>query len=297
MNKEIYYLMRVFCTVVESGSFSSAADELDVQAPAVSKAIAKLENMLGKRLLNRSTRFVETSEVGKYLYEEASKQLSFLNATLETVESWNSSVKGSLKVTATPAIGEGLLSQIISDFNQTYPSVSIELMFTNEVITLPSKNIDIAIRSSNKLEDSSLISKKLFSVKRLVVAAPNYVNKYGMPDKVNDLVRHQCLSFKHRKNLNTWSYTQKNKQCAITTKATVICNHYSSLQMLCIQGVGIARLFDYQVKHELETNRLIQLLPNINWGEQTIHAIYQEKMNDSPKVKAFLKCIQKYNPS
>jgi len=297
MNKEIYYLMRVFCTVVESGSFSAAADELDVQAPAVSKAIAKLENMLGKRLLNRSTRFVETSEIGKYFYEEASEQLSFLNATLETIESWNSSVKGSLKVTATPAIGEGLLSQIISDFNQSYPSVSIELLFTNDVITLPSQNIDIAIRSSNSLEDSSLISKKLFTVKRLVVAAPNYINKYSAPDKVDDLVKHQCLNFKHRKNLNTWSYTQNNKQCAITTKAAIICNNYSSLQIMCIQGIGIARLFDYQVKHELEAGSLIQLLPKTNWGEQTIHAIYQEKMNDSPKVRAFLKCIQKYSPS
>jgi len=296
MNKEVFYLMRVFCAVVESGSFSAAADELDVQAPAVSKAIAKLESMLGKRLLNRSTRFVEASEVGRYFYKEASEQLSLLNSTFEAVESWNSSVKGLLKVTATPAIGEGLLSKIISDFHLSYPLVSLELMFANKIITLPSQNIDIAIRSSNKVEDSALISKKLFSVKRLVVAAPNYINKYGKPEKVDELTKHRCLNFKHRKNLNSWCYTKNNREFSITTKAPITCNNYSSLQNMCIQGVGIARLFEYQVKHDLETGRLIQLLPNTNWGEQTIHAIYQEKMNDSPKVKALVEFLQNIQP-
>jgi len=292
MNKEIFYLMRVFCTVVESGSFSSAADELGVQAPAVSKAITKLEGMLGKRLLNRSTRFVETSEVGRYFYEEASEQLSFLSLTLETIESWNSTVKGSLKITATPAIGEGLVSNIISEFCNRYPSVSIDLMFANEVIKLPSQNIDIALRSSNLLEDSSLISKKLFSVKRMVVAAPNYIKKYGNPENVDDLIGHKFLNFKHKKNLNSWPFTQRNKQSVITTKASITCNNYSSLRNMCIQGLGVARLFEYQIKQELEEGKLIQLLPNAHWGEQTIHAIYQEKMSDSPKVKAFIECIQ-----
>ncbi|MCJ8321357.1 MAG: LysR family transcriptional regulator [Colwellia sp.] len=292
MDKEIFYLMRVYCTVVELRSFSAAADELGVQAPAISKAIAKLESMLGKRLLNRSTRSVEMSEVGSYFYKQAIEHLTTLNSTLEVVESWNSAVKGSLKVTATPAVGEGFISKVIAEFHQSYPYVAIELLFTNEIIKLPSQNIDIAIRSSNKLENSCLRSKQLISAKRMVLASPSYIEKHGVLNNVDDISRHQCLNFKHKKVLNLWPYFIKNQQFEVITNDTLVCNNYASLRDMCIQGVGIARLFQYQVMDELANGKLIQLLPKTNWGEQTIHAIYHEKMADAPKVKAFVDLLQ-----
>ena len=136
MDREIFYLMRVFCSVVEYNSFSLAANKLDVQAPAVSKAIAKLENLVGQRLLNRSTRSVETTDVGDFFYKEATSQLSSLDSTLEIVGSWNSEVKGLLKVTSTHAVGEDLISKTLANFCQHFPSVTVELMFTNDVIKL-----------------------------------------------------------------------------------------------------------------------------------------------------------------
>jgi len=292
MNKEIFYLMHVYCTVVEMKSFSAAADELGVQAPAISKAIAKLESRLGKRLLNRSTRSVELSEVGSYFYKQAIEQLTALNSTLEVVESWNSTVKGSLKVTATPAVGEGFISKVIAEFHQNYPAVAIELIFTNNIIKLPSQNIDIAIRSSNNLENSCLRSKPLISAKRMVLASPSYIEEYGVPNNVDDIPHHQCLNFKHNKSLNSWSYYIKKQKFEVITNDTLVCNNYASLRDMCIQGVGIARLFQYQVMDELASGKLIQLLPNTHWGEQTIHAIYHEKMANAPKVKAFINLLQ-----
>ena len=294
MDKEIYYLMRVFCTVAETGSFSLAADKLGVQAPAVSKAIAKLERGLGKRLLNRSTRSLEISEVGHYFFKQAIEQLSSLNSALEVVESWNSSLKGSLKITSTHAIGEDLISNTIAYFCFSYPAVSMELMFTNELIRLPSQNIDIAIRSSNKLEDSSLRSKKLFSVKRLLVASPTHISMHGTPNKIDDLASHECLNFKHRKTLNSWSYYDKGQQCEFTSKSTITCNSYSALRRMCIQGMGVARLFEYQIKDELKNGTLVELLPDTSWGEQNIHAVYHDKMSSSPKIRAFIDHFQKH---
>ena len=294
MDKEIFYLMRVFCAVVESGSFSVAADKLAVQPPAISKAIAKLEKILGKRLLNRSTRSVEVSEVGQYFFKEAMEQLCALNSALEVVESWNNSLQGSLKITSTPSVGEDLVCNTIDDFCYRYPDISIELIFTNEVIKLPSQNIDIAIRSSNKLEDSNLKSKTLFAVKRRLVASPSYIATHGLPDDAEQLSQHQCLHFKHKKTLNSWSYSDNNQPSQITTASTITCNSYAALKRMCIQGMGIARLFEYQVAAALKNGQLITLLPDSNWGEQSIHAVYHDKMSHSPKIMAFVEHFQKY---
>lgn len=294
MDREIFYLMRVFCSVVESGSFTLAANKLGVQAPAVSKAIAKLERLVGKRLLNRSTRSVETSEVGRFFYREAMSHLSSLNTSLEVVESWNSAVKGLLKITSTPAVGEDLISNIIASFYHNFPSVTFDLTFTNEVIKLPSQNIDIAIRSSKKLEDSSLRSKELFSVKRLVVASPSYIEINGSPAYPDNLNSHKCLNFKHSKMLNLWSSNTKGQKRDITTNTTIASNSYSALRRMCIQGLGIARLFEYQIKDELKNGKLVELMPNTNWGSQSIHAVYHDKMSNSPKLGAFVDHFQRY---
>lgn len=293
MDKDIFYLMRVFCSVVEYGSFSLAANKLDVQAPAVSKAIAKLEKLVGKRLLNRSTRSVEASDVGRYFYKEAISQLSSLDSSLEVVGSWASEVKGLLKITSTHAVGEDLISSTLSSFCQQFPSVTLELMFTNDIITLPSQNIDVAIRSSNALEDSCLKSKELFSVQRLVVASPSFLQKHTDLTNIDVLSSLDCLNFKHRKRLDLWPFTYQGQSRRIIANTLIACNSYAALRRMCIEGLGIARLFEYQIKDELKNGELVELWPDADWGVQSIHAIYHEKISNSPKLAAFVEHFQK----
>ena len=293
MDKEMFYLMRVFCSVVEYGSFSLAANKLDVQAPAVSKAVAKLEKLLGKRLLNRSTRSVEVNDVGRYFYKEAMSQLSSLNASLEIVGSWNSEVKGLLKITSTHAVGEDLISKTLANFCQQFPAVTLELMFTNDLITLPSQNIDVAIRSSNALEDSSLRSRELFSVKRVVVASPSYLLEHTYLTNIDALNTLNCLNFKHKKMLDLWPFTLQGQARKIIANTFIACNSYAALRRMCIEGLGIARLFEYQIKDELKNGDLVKLWPDANWGAQSIHAIYHEKMSNSPKLAAFIEHFRK----
>jgi DNA-binding transcriptional LysR family regulator len=277
---------------VDAGSFSLAAEKLGVQTPAVSKAIAKLEDIVGKKLLNRSTRTLESTDVGKMFYAEGLQQLISIEHLLESVGSWNSSVKGKLKITSTPAVGEYLIAKNIAAFRSLFPAVSLNLMFTNDIITLPSQNIDIALRSSDKLEDSCLTSRKLLEVNRIVVASSAYIEEHGKPEKPEHIVQHQCLNFYHRKQYNLWAYSVRDRSYELSINTEINCNSYTALKDMCVQGMGVSRLFEYQVSSELQDGSLIKLLPSVNWGTQSVHAVYHNKMNDSPKVKAFIEHFQ-----
>ncbi|MBN7797329.1 LysR family transcriptional regulator [Parahaliea mediterranea] len=293
MEKDIFYLLKVFCCVVEQGSFSRAADQLGVQGPAVSKAVARLEEQLGKRLFNRTTRTLEVTEAGRLLYRDGVEQLVSLRAVLGRIESRDDLAQGTLGITATPAVGERLAYAHIADFKRRYPGVSLSLNLTNEMIKLPSQSIDIALRSSSRLEDSSLTSQHLFNVRRVIVASPSYLAEHGTPDTPARIGRHRCLNFFHRRAYDNWAYTLGDARAEVATHSEVSCNSYAAIKGLCLGGLGLARLFEYQVEAEIRSGELVCLLPDVDWGSQAIHAIYHGKMGDSPKVRAFIEHLKR----
>lgn len=288
MDKDLVPLLRVLCAVVEAGSLSAAADRLDVQPPAISKSLAKLEKLLGKRLLNRTTRAIEITEVGQFVYKEGLKQLRALETLLESAASFDQAPTGTLTITATPSIGEYLIVPSLVDFGRQYPQLAIDLLFSNSMMRLPSQNIDIAIRSSQALEDSTLTSRKLFDVNRVVVASPGYLEKAGTPQEPEDISHHACLNFRHRDLYDQWAYFEHNVHHELTTRTTFCANSYTTLKSLCLGGMGLARLFEYQVREELNNGELVRIAGHVDWGRQAIHAVYHGKLVDSPKVQAFL---------
>ncbi|MBC3765563.1 LysR family transcriptional regulator [Neptunicella marina] len=292
MDKELIYLLRVFCTVVEQGSFTQAAEKLHVQTPAISKAVSRLESLLNKRLLNRSTRLMETSDAGLKLYKQATEQLASIDAMLATIRNDQAEPEGTLHITATPAVGEYLSNQHIAAFCQQYPKLNIDMLLTNDLVPLPSQQIDIALRSSHHLEDSNLTSKLLMSAKRILVASPDFICNLPQPINPEQLEQLPCLHFQHNKRLSNWDCTKGKHHLSVTTTGNIACNSYSSLKQLCMQGMGIARLFDYQIEKELKNHKLVQVLPEYNWGEQHIYAVYHGKMQHTPKVKAFIEFIK-----
>lgn len=292
MNKEIFSLITTFCTVVEENSFTRAAELLGVNPPAVSKTVAKLESLVGKKLLNRTTRKMEVTEVGKLLYSEGTKHLLGWDELIERTRSYDTLLQGRLKITCTPTVGEALIAQSLSDFKKKYPELSLDLLFTNEIVKLPSQNIDIALRSSRSLEDSSLMSKKVYDVRRVIVASPEYLarlpNRFDSPAQLSEV---SCLNFYHRKPFSVWEYALNGDVNQVETHSEVKCNNYETLKKLCVNGLGVARLFEYQIRPELNNGTLIELFPDYHWGQQSIHAIYNERMNNSPKVKAFIEYL------
>lgn len=288
IDKQLFYLLRVFCAVVEEQSFTKAATKLKIQSPAVSKAIARLEKQLNKRLLNRSTRMLELTDVGQMLHLNAQNQLLTLDNTLEQIATFQSKPVGKLKVTATPSIGEYLAANYLAAFQEQYPQIQLDIKLSNDIIALPSQQIDVALRSSEQLEDSQLTSRPMMTAKRVLVASADYQDRHGLPKKPSQLTEHKCLVFKHEHQLDTWLFKQREATHQVAVNASLLSNSYSVIKSMCERGQGIARVFDYQVANEINTGALIPVLDDYHWGEQTIHAIYHGKMKDSPKLAAFL---------
>lgn len=288
MDKDLVPLLRVFCAVVEAGSLSGAADRLAVQPPAISKSLARLEKLLGKRLLNRTTRAIGITEAGRYVYAEGLKQLLALEVLLENVGAFDEAPAGTLTITASSAIGEYLIAPSLAGFARRFPRVSVDLLFSNTLVRLPSQNIDVAIRSSQALEDSTLTSRKLFEVTRVVVASPTYLERAGTPQEPEEIAHHACLHFRHRELYDHWAYFDHGAHHELATPTTFSANSYAALKTLCLAGMGVARLFEYQVKEELKHGELVRIARHVDWGRQSIHAVYHGRLADSPKVQAFL---------
>ncbi|TLM79370.1 LysR family transcriptional regulator [Microbulbifer harenosus] len=288
MDKDLIALLRVFCAVAEAGSLSAAADRLDVQPPAISKSLARLETLLGKRLFNRTTRAIEITEVGRYVYAEGLKQLLALEALVENVGAFDQAPAGTLTITASSTIGEYLIAPSLADFARQFPQIAVNLLFSNTMLRLPSQNIDIAIRSSQALEDSTLTSRKLFEVARVVVASPTYLERAGTLQEPEEITHHACLNFRHRELYDQWDYVRDNIHHELATRTTYSANSYATLKTLCLTGLGVARLFEYQVKEELKRGELVAIARHVDWGRQSIHAVYHGRLADSPKVQAFL---------
>ncbi|QIL91149.1 LysR family transcriptional regulator [Microbulbifer sp. SH-1] len=288
MDKDLLALLRVFCAVAEAGSLSAAADRLDVQPPAISKSLARLETLLGKRLFNRTTRAIEITEVGRYIYAEGLKQLLALEALVENVGAFDQAPAGTLTITASSTIGEYLIAPSLADFARQFPQIGVNLLFSNTMLRLPSQNIDVAIRSSQVLEDSTLTSRKLFEVARVVVASPTYLERAGTPQEPEEITHHACLNFRHRELYDQWDYVHDNIHHELATRTAYSANSYATLKTLCLTGMGVARLFEYQVKEELKRGELVAIARHVDWGRQAIHAVYHGRLADSPKVQAFL---------
>lgn len=252
----------------------------------------RLENLLGNRLLHRTTRALQLTDAGSLLYQEGMTQLLSLGELLDRVRGQNHQPSGLLNITATPAVGEQLITPMLVDFSAQYPLLQINLLCTNEMVRLPSQGMDVAIRSSLQLEDSNLTSQPLLDVRRVVVASPAYLQQAGIPSTPGQVATHACLHFYHQGILDAWAYQYAGETSTVTTQSSIRVNSYASLKALCLAGMGLARLFEYQVLEELASGKLVKVAAQVNWGHQTLHAVYHGKLAQSLKLQAFVAAFQ-----
>ena len=291
MHKDMLHLLKVYCQVVECKSFTLAAELLDLQPPAVSKSVAKLERVLGCKLLNRSTRAIEMTDAGELLFRQGREQLSSFEGVLEQLAAAQSRIQGTIRISATPLVGEKWVVPVIMELRQRYPELKIDLSLSNDLVSLPSMNVDIALRSSHELEDSSLFCKKLCEFERLLVASPAFLETCGEIKQIEDLRTIDCLLFKHRNPLCSWGYVSEDGSATTTLDSQVYSNSYTALESLCLAGAGVARMFRYQVQEHIEAGRLLPVLADCQWGKQSLHAVYHQKLKDSPKLNVFLQAL------
>ena len=280
--------MTIFVKVVDAGSFAAAARHFGMSAAMVSKHVQTLEEHLGARLLNRTTRRVSATEVGQHFYERCMRILSELEEAERVAGDLQTTPRGLLRVTAPVSFGTRQLAPAIADYLASYPDVSIDLSLDDPYVDLVARHFDLAIRLG-ALVDSSLIARKLCTLAMVVCASPGYLEKYGTPREPRDLVFHNCLAYTYANPRSVWTFVDQNgEQNVIRISGRFLANSGDALLALVLRGAGIMLAPDYLVEEELKAGRLIRLLPDYTTPETPVHAVYPHSHYLSAKTRTFI---------
>lgn len=290
--------MSVFAKVVEEGSFSSAARALKLTPSAVSKQIGRLEDRLGVRLLNRTTRQLSATEEGDAFYQRCVRILTDMEEAELAVSQRHSAPRGTLRVNCGVAFGKHQISPLIAEFLERYPEVSVEMTQTDALADLVEEGQDIAIRFG-KLQDSSMVARQLTISRRAICCSPEYLKRHGEPKHPSELAAHNCLSFSTAIHLNEWVFRLADgAEFPFRAQGNFTANNGETIHEMVQSGLGIARLAEFLVGPDVREGRLVRILePYYRDIEVPINAVYPTRRHLSPKVRAFVDfLVEKFNP-
>ncbi|RWR02547.1 LysR family transcriptional regulator [[Pantoea] beijingensis] len=283
----------IFVAVVESGSFSRAAEQLHMANSVVSRAVKKLENKLGVELLTRTTRQIKLTQEGEKYFRHVQKLLQEMAAAENELMESQLTPRGVLRIDAATPVILHLLMPLIKPFRERYPQMRLSLVSSETFINLIERKVDIAIRAGN-LTDSSLRARPLFLSYRRVVASPDYLSKFSRPTKVADLATHTCLGFTEPLNLNRWPLQQQDGQLYEITP-DITSNSGETLKQLCLSGNGIACLSDYMIDKEIEEGKLVTLMADkVLPVEMPFNAVYYSDRAVSSRIRAFIDFLSEH---
>ena len=277
----------IFVAVVESGSFSRAAEQLNLANSAVSRAVKKLEMKLGVSLLNRTTRQLSLTEEGERYFRRVQLVLQEMGAAETELMESRQTPRGLLRIDAATPVILHLLMPMIKPFRERYPEVTLSLVSSETFINLIERKVDVAIRAGT-LTDSSLRARPLFTSYRKIVAAPDYLERYGTPATICDLKTHVCLGFTEPVKLNTWPVACEDGQL-LDIEPGMTSNSGETLKQLCLTGNGIACLSDYMIDKEIERGELVELLAEYRLPvEMPFSAVYYSDRAVSTRIRSFI---------
>lgn len=277
--------IRVFLEVVDQGSFTAAGKKLDMPTSTVSRRISRLEAQLGARLLQRTTRKLSVTDAGRIYYQRSERALLALEEAQNAVTEMQATPKGLVRVTA-PVEFQSLVP-VVSDFLKKYPQVQVTLDLSNRYVDLVEEGFDLAIRAG-ELRDSSLVAKQLASAHFLLVASPEYLKQRGMPKKVEDLRKHECIVGSASAPHLTWRLCSKNKMVSIPVSGRMSANHLGAVLLAAEKGMGIARLPSAHCESGIAAGRLVEVLPNACPTMGKVSAVYPSREFMSPAVRALI---------
>lgn len=285
--------LKVFIAVVESGSFSRAAEQLQMANSAVSRTVKKLENKLGVSLLTRTTRQLALTYEGELYFRRVQKLiLEMATAENELIER-QQAPQGVLRIDAATPVILNLLMPMIKPFRERYPAVTLSLISSESFINLIDRKVDVAIRAGD-LTDSTLRARLLFTSYRKMVATPAYLAKYGLPDSVDALAQHQCLGFVETPQLNRWPVSA-NGSDLYEIDAAMSSNSGETIKQLCLNDQGIACLSDFMVNAEIAAGTFVEVLAHQSVAvEMPFNAVYYSDLGVSQRVRAFIDFLSEW---
>jgi DNA-binding transcriptional LysR family regulator len=284
--------VRLFIRVVDLGSFSKAAAEINIGQPSATKQVAQLEAQLGARLLHRSTHGVTPTEIGALYYEKCKLIAHHVEEAESVAALMQTQVQGGLRISTSVAFGRRVLAPLVMRFMRTHPKLQIDLSFEDRYVNLVEQGIDVAIRMG-RLADSGLGASYLGINPWVVVAAPDYLAERGTPTKPADLVTHDALIYSTVQGDARWPFTgPRGKAVQMTVKGPLRSNNLSALLSAARGGMGVAALPWYVANESINSGAVVPVMTEWTLPSQEIHAVYPSPRMVPAKVSGFVQWLQ-----
>lgn len=281
--------IEVFVRVVDLGGFSAAARAFNMTPSAVSKLVARLENRLGARLLNRSTRKLQLTAEGAAFYDRGLRILDDMAAAEREVAA-GAAPRGRLRINSNVPFGIHYLLPLLPGFLAENPQVKVDVVLTDRVVDLIEERADIAIRTG-PLQESRLVARKLGDSTLIVVAAPQYLARHGEPKTLADLDKHNQLGFGFTRHIEGWPFIGETGSVAtMSLSGNALVSDGEALRQMALSGLGLARLSSFHITPDIKAGRLVPVLEKYNPGDiETMYAVYVGQGGHLPaRVRAFL---------
>jgi len=284
----------VFTKVVETKSFTGAADVLGLPKSTVSRKLAQLEERLGVRLVQRTTRKLALTEIGEAYYERCARIVSDLASAEQLVTDMQSTPRGRLRVTATVDFSTRYVGGIVAEFLMLHPDIYVELEAGDRLVDLIEDGYDVAIRfSMGPLPESTLIARKLCDIQLVLVAAPSYLEKRGTPKTVEELDEHDHVLFTPGSRSQSWTITNGTATHDFGRPARFLSNNYGAVRDVATAGGGITLIQDFMVHEYISSGQLVRILPEWTTSPIEVHAVYPARQNLPPRLTLFLDHLAK----
>jgi DNA-binding transcriptional LysR family regulator len=280
--------LQAFVQVAETGSFSEAARRLRSSKSGVSRHVSALEAELGARLLHRTTRALTLTEAGRGYFERASRILAELEEADLSITQLQLAPRGRLRVNAPMSFGFLHLAPAIPDFLRRYPEVEIDMTMNDRLVDLVDEGFDVAVRIS-KLQDSSLVARKLAPIRRAICASPVYLQERGIPASPDDLEAHECLCYSNIAVSHEWRFAALDgRPWTVEVKGRLSANNGDALVAAALRGLGVISQPTFLVGSHLQAGTLVSVLDEFVPQDLTVSAVYPHSRHLSPKVRAFV---------
>jgi DNA-binding transcriptional LysR family regulator len=279
--------LAVFVRVVERGGFASAARELGVPTSTVSRALARLESTAGVRLLQRTTRIMRPTTEGRELYASVAPAVTTLRSAARALEPATRKPKGRLRVTVATDLAAGFLANVIVAFSDRYPQVQLDFALTNQVANLVNDGFDVAVRAMARLEDSSLVARKLGEIEQRLYASPRYLQQHGTPGSVRELADHRCVVFRAQDLARTWALRGDGGDSSVPVRGRVGGDDFTFVRAIVAAGGGIGILPHINCVADVASGKLVRVLPELHARGATLYVVYPSAQNVPARVTAF----------
>ncbi|WP_433692748.1 LysR family transcriptional regulator [Herbaspirillum seropedicae] len=289
--------MQVFVTVVDSGSLSAAAEQLDLSRPVVSRYVAELEDWVGARLLHRTTRRLSLTPAGNELLPRCRQLLEYSEDMRHALDAPDETPRGLLRITASTSFAQAQLIQAVIEYGRRYPDVAVDLQALDRTVNLVEERIDLAIRMTNRLEPN-LIARSLGVCRSVVCAAPDYLARHGTPRKVEDLALHNCLThsyvgrslwqFDPGKKAKGGKRSAASKTKTVAVGGSISANEVTVLLQAVLAGVGIGHMPAYTVAPLVASGQLVRLLPDYEPLQMGMYGVYASRKHMPATLRTML---------